>query len=381
MKQNLLRTPLRNSAILIGIVSLVIYFTLTSPGGTVWSSFGAIICLALSTLQWLIGLSLGILICIVVLIGIFLGAAAMSDSAGASRMYESLRGTIISWSVPLAGLFKSDHEEKLQAGLDEFSGQLKTDYNKLVAAAKRELTVVHGELAGKVQTLHGKLRTVEETADGKVSKEQLEEVAAGITTLNETLSVNDAAVKALQGKVDEAVKLAGNVEVDTEKVLGDVPARIEALEQQEVPAPVDVKPLEKTIAGLQAEVGSLKTALEETRNDLKAAVAESVKPAEVVEVVEVVEEKKTKVEKKAKVEQKEKVDEVGSEPEHRLLSYFEDKADQDKLASLVAETVKKDMTYAQVMDFLIKNMSKQGNVISEHPSLAKDYIRQCRRNA
>ncbi len=375
MKQNLLRTPLRNSAILIGIVSLVIYFTLTSPGGTVWSSFGAIICLALSTLQWLIGLSLGILICIVVLIGIFLGAAAMSDSAGASRMYESLRGTIDSWSVPLAGLFKSDHEEKLQAGLDEFSGQLKTDYNKLVAAVKQEFTVVQGELAGKVQALHGKLRTVEETADEKVSKEQLEEVAAGITTLNETLSVTDVAVKALQGKVDEAVKLAGNVDVDTEKVLGDVPARIEALEQQEAPAPVDVKPLEKTIAGLQAEVDSLKTALEETRNDLKAAVAESVKPAEVVEVVKVVEEKKTKV------EQKEKAADVESESEHRLLSYFEDKADQDKLASLVAETVKKDMTYAQVMDFLIKNMSKQGNVISEHPSLAKDYIRQCRRNA
>ena len=376
MKTNLLRAPLRNSAILLGIISLVIYFTLTSPGGTVWSSFGAMVCLALSALQWLIGITLGILVCIAVLIGIFLGASAMSDPAGASRMYESLRGTIISWLVPLAGLFTSDHEERLQSGLEDFGGELKADYKKLVAAAKQDLTVAQVELAAKVQSLKGKVQAAAETAGEKISSEQLEEVTAELTTLGETQSATDAAVKALQGKVDEVVKLASNVEVDTEKVLGDVPARLEALEQQDVPAPVDIKPLEKTIVDLQAEVAVLKSALEETQTNLKAAVAEAAKPAEVV----VEKEAKAKVEKKEKVEAKAS-EGSGEEPEHRLLAYFEDKADQDKLVGLVAETVKKDMTYAQVMDFLIKKMGKQGVVISEHPSLAKDYIRQCRRNS
>ena len=38
------------------------------------------------------------------------------------------------------------------------------------------------------------------------------------------------------------------------------------------------------------------------------------------------------------------------------------------------------MTYAQVMNHLVKEMgAEKGQIISEHPSLAKDYIRQTRR--
>jgi len=356
MKPNLLRTPLVKSALLLGGVSLVVYFTLTSPGGTVWSSFGAIFCLVIRTLQLLIALTLGFLVCIAVLIGIFLGATAMSDSASASRMYEALRQKILNGLTPLAGLFKSCHQEKSQAGLSELEGNLKTDYNQLVSSTRQELTAVQDNLAGKVQTLHGKLQAVEDAAGGKASVEQLEEVAAEISTLTETLSTTEGNVKALQDKVEQAVKQAAEVDVD--KVLGDLPARLETLEQQEAPAPVDIKPVEDTIAALKAEVDSLKSALEETRN-AQAVVAETAEVAVEVEVEE----------------------ESVEESEHRLLAYFDDKADQDKLMALVAETMKKDMTYVQVMDFLIKKMGEQGFVISEHPSLAKDYIRQCRRNA
>lgn len=357
MKPNLLRTPLINSAILLGVVSLVVYFTLTSPGGTVWSSFGAIFCLAIRAIQLLIGLALGVLVCIAVLIGIFLGATAMFDAASASRMYEGLRQTILNWLAPLAGLFKSDHEEKLQTALSELRGNLKTDFNQLVNSTRQELTVAQGKLASKVQTLHGKLQAVEIAAGEKASVEQFEEVTAEISTLTETLSTTEGNVKALQDKVEQAVKQVG--EVDADKVLGDIPARLETLEQQEVPAPVDLNPLEEKIAALQAEVDTLKSALEEKQStQTQAEVNETA-----VEVEEAVE------------------DVSGEEPEHRLLAYFDDKADQDKLTALVAETVKKDMTYAQVTDFLIKKMGKQGAIISEHPSLAKDYIRQCRRNA
>jgi predicted nucleic acid-binding Zn-ribbon protein len=365
MKPNLLRTPLINSAIFLGVVSLVVYFTLTSPGGTVWSALGAIFYLVIHTIQLLIALALGILVCLCVLIGIFLGATAMFDAASASRMYEGLRQTILNWLAPLVGLFKSaDHKENLQSELSELGVNLKTDFQQLVNSTRQELTSAQGTLAGKVQALHGKLQAVADAADGKASAQQLEEITAEISTLTETLAATDANVKALQGKIEEAVKKAG--EVDADKILGDVPARLETLEQQEAPESVDLTPLEKKIAALQDEIDNLKSTLEKTRNAQPASAPEA---AEVTVSAEPA---------AAEVEVEEK---NAEEPEHRLLAYFDDKADQDKLTALVAETVKKDMTYAQVTDFLIKKMGKQGAVISEHPSLAKDYIRQCRRNA
>ena len=142
-----------------------------------------------------------------------------------------------------------------------------------------------------------------------------------------------------------------------------MPARLEQLEQQEAPAPVDLQPLEKKIAALQGEIESLQSALKEA-STVSAATESVGTPASAAEE-----------------ENKETVEDSESS-EHRLLSYFDKKADQDKLAGLVAETLKKDMTYAQVTDTLIKKMGKKGGaIIAEHPSLAKDYIRQCRRNA
>jgi len=46
----------------------------------------------------------------------------------------------------------------------------------------------------------------------------------------------------------------------------------------------------------------------------------------------------------------------------------------------VASTLKKDMSYKQVMDFVAKELGgNKGKIITSHPSLSKDYIRQCRR--
>ncbi len=371
MKSNQLRSPLISSAILLAVFSLIVYFTLTSPEGSVFNSFGSIVVLILRTVQLAIGLALALIVSLSVLIGIFLGAVALVNPSASSRMYEGLRQTIRSWLTPLAGLFKSDKGEKFKEELAAFGTTLKTEFSSMVAPIKKELAEVQGSLETKVSTLRSKLSEVEESVADKASVEQVETITAEIAAVSETLTGTEASVKTLAAKVEQVGAS------DPGQILGDLPSRLEALEQKEDSEAVDLQPIEDKISALQAEINKVTQPLEEKIaaltseiTELKAALAEKKSTAK-PEVTATKEEQKSA----SSATSTPKVD-----GEHRLLSYFTDAAEKKKLADLVGQTLKKDMTYAQVTKFLIKKMGKEGGkIISEHPSLAKDYIRQCRR--
>ncbi len=375
MKSNQLRSPLICSAILLAVFSLIVYFTLTSPEGSVFSSFGSIVILILRTIQFAIGLALALIVSLSVLIGIFLGAVALVNPSTSSRMYEGLRQAIQSWLTPLAGLLKSNKGDNLKEELHAFGATLKTDFSRMVVPVKKELAEVQGNLDNKVSTLRGKLNEVEESVSGKASVEQVETVTAEVAAVSETLTGTEASVKTLAAKVEQVGA------PDPAQILGDIPSRLEALEQKEESVIVDLQPLEEKISGLQAEINKVVQPLEEKISaltnevtELKAALAEKKSVA-----------KKTTTSSVVKEEEKTNTAPANSAPkadddEHRLLTYFADAAEKKKLEDLVGQTLKKDMTYAQVTKFLVKKMGKEGGkIISEHPSLAKDYIRHCRR--
>jgi len=91
MKTNVLRGPLIKSAVILIVFSLLVYLTAAQPGGNVWSALGTIIVGIFRTIQFAIGLFIGVVVCLAILIGIFLGAVALVDRSSASRMYEGLR--------------------------------------------------------------------------------------------------------------------------------------------------------------------------------------------------------------------------------------------------------------------------------------------------
>lgn len=382
MKSNQLRSPLISSAILLAVFSLIVYFTLTSPEGSVFNSLGSIIVLLLRTVQLALGLALALFVSLAVLIGIFLGAVALVNPSSASRMYEGLRQTIINWLAPLAGLLKCNRNEKLKHELTTFGEILKTDFAQMVVPVKKELTAIQETVEGKVSALRGKLREVEEGVAEKASVEQLEIVTAEVTTVSESITGTEATIKTLAAKVEQAGT------VDAEEILGDLPTRLEALEQQETPEAVDLQPIEEKISALQAEMNKATKPLEKTIavltgeiTNLKAALAEQKHAAQPKSAV--VEKKKNAAgSAPKKATKKEASAPPADEGEHRLLSYFTESAEKEKLVDLVGQTLKKDMTYAQVTKFLVKKMGEKGGaIISEHPSLAKDFIRHCRRKA
>ncbi len=366
MKSNQLRSPLISSAILLAVFSLIVYFTLTSPEGSVLNSFGSIVVLLLRIIQVAIGLTLALIVSLFVLIGIFLGAVALVSPSTSSQVYDGLRQEIRSWFAPLSGLLKFDKRDKLKEELGTFGATLKTDFSRMVVPVKKELAEVQGNLDNKVSTLRGKLNEVEENVSGKASVEQVETVTAEIAAVSETLTGTEASVKTLAAKVEQVGA------PDPAQILGDIPSRLEALEQKEDSGTVDLQPIEEKISGLQAEINKVTQPLEK-----KIAVLTN----EITELKVALAEKKSA----AKKEEKTNMATTKSAPkvdddEHRLLTYFPDAVEKKKLEDLVGQTLKKDMTYAQITKFLVKKMGKEGGkIISEHPSLAKDYIRHCRR--
>ncbi|HHO47587.1 MAG TPA: hypothetical protein ENN06_03905 [Desulfobacteraceae bacterium] len=90
MNNNMLRTPLIKSALLLAGLSLIIYLTITS-GGSVLGSLQAIVVGIFRGIQLVVGLFLALFLCIAVLIGIFLGGMAMVSRETAARMANQLR--------------------------------------------------------------------------------------------------------------------------------------------------------------------------------------------------------------------------------------------------------------------------------------------------
>jgi hypothetical protein len=387
MKPNVLRAPLIKSAIVLILFSLLVYFTGTSPEGSVWASIGTIIIAAFRTVQWAVALAIGLAVCLAVLFGIFLGAVAMVNPASASRMYEGFRTPLLLWFAPIMNLFKSDREEKLAAALETFGRKIKEEISVEIQEVRTTLAKGQAELESRLTSLSSRLNSLGETVDALPGNDQVEAVNEEAKAATETVTAVQAAVDNLKTAVDQAVQQIQ--EISPDKILGDLPARIEALEQQEIPEPapaVDIAPLEKSVADLQAELEATRKQAEEA---LKAATVKPEPSAPAAEKPAAAENKKASATKtKAKEKPAEKQKKTASskkkeqEEEHRIFSYFDDPADKKKVADLVASTLKKDMSYKQVMDMLAKELGgEKGDVITSHPSLSKDYIRQCRRKS
>lgn len=347
MKSNLLRGPLVKSGAILLVFSMLVYYTSTSGQGDVWASIAMVFSLLFGLVKWTIGMVIGLVVCIGVLIGIFLGSVAVVNRDAAGDMYDALRAKLAEWLTPVLATVKSGKQSAGATGSvtvadDEFQNNVQT----AVATEMGKVEASRSAQDKEINALSAKLQAQEAKAGSYATGDQLETVTADVNNFTEALGKIETSVAALQEGLADVGKKVDALTAD--KLLGDMPARIEQLEKQPAAEAVDLQPLEAKITGLQEELAAVKAGAE------KAAAA----PA---------------TEAPAK---------DGKEnEEHRLLSYFDNDADKQKVVDLVQATLKKDMTYAQVMEHLAKQMGKEkGKVITEHPSLAKDYIRMARRS-
>ena len=333
MERNMLRAPLIKTAALLAVVSLLVYLTATSPEGSLWSSLGTLFMATLRIVQLSLGLIVSLFFCLAVLIGIVLACVAVVSRKSASNMVEQLRQQISDKLLYVRSLVIEDvpsHGTRVAEDNNSSSKQ------ELLATLEDSIAPIrqdHTSVAETVEILMERLDSVEQSED--------------IPSFANSLERQNEYVQDLDGKV---VELQEQITAIQESI-----HTLTSLSQDEKVDPA--------IAELGGRMNLLDTAIAALQDD-HFRIRDISGPKD-----------QEKHGKNAGQSGKASV-------EHRLFAHLENKAAQEKIETLVTETLNLDMSYAQVIDHLVAYAKgKTADVITAHPSLAKDYIRYRRNNS
>lgn len=342
MKNNLLRAPLIKSAVLLAAFSLIIYLTISSPEGSLWSSIGAIFYTVFKAAQLAVGLILALFVCLAVLVGIFFGCVAIMSRESAVKMYDQLcqfvqdKFKTVQSVIPLGG-----KQEAQDFPDDSFPRpvQKPTQTNDSLENTRKSQRA----LEEKVLALQARIEQTEQ--DESITKlsdwlrseeKKTEEVQASLEQLGEQ-------VQQLKKQAEDMLEKL--TDISSEFSSSQVAVRLETLEKNNMDCSSGMSLLQEKIDALSREMDAVKKSFSESLEHMEESGSAQ-----------------------------------DDENEHRLFSYIENPEDIKKIPLLVAETLDKDMTYAQVTEHISTNVSPEtAGILSEHPTLTTEYIRKCRK--
>lgn len=264
MEANTMRTPLIKSAIVLLFLVLLAYVTSSSPEGSVLNAVGAIIMGAFHLVQWAFAMAIGLSVCIAFLIGIFLFAVSLVDKEKSAEMYAKVKHAVIDACEPIfacktSSLCKDSQDSQcaqppVQAVFD--SEKLKGELQTIIAGEVKKVTEHQQTLNEQFASLNAKIQTMEEQSAGFAAAGQVEALAGELENSGKTLGSVQGAVASLEGKLNETVQQLQTI--TPEKILGDIPARLQNIEQKEEPPVFDPQPLADSLQALQKDVEELK---------------------------------------------------------------------------------------------------------------------------
>ncbi len=260
MNANMMRTPLIKSAVVLLVFVLLAYLTSTTPEGSVLSSIGMIIIGAFRLVQWAFAMVIGLAVCIAFLIGVFLLAVAMVNRETAASMYDGVKRSVRVLCEPILtsiGSFQCkesqcSHSDQAAIGHERFKDELQT----IIAGEVKKVTDNQQALSNQFTALNGQMQAMEEKSSGFVAAGQLEAIADEIAASGKILGSVQESVATLEGKLGDTVQQVQTI--TPEKILGDIPARLDKLEQSGQDQGFDPQSLTDSIQSLKKEVEGLR---------------------------------------------------------------------------------------------------------------------------
>ena len=260
MKANTMRTPLIKSAVVLLVFVLLAYLTSTSSEGSVLNSVGTLIIGAFHLVQWALAMMIGLAVCIAVLIGIFLLAVYLVNKESAAVMYAKVKRAVVALCEPFFPCLGSLHCKESQGAQSgptaADSEQLKDELQSIIAGEVKKVAEHQQALNDQFVALNAKIQSMEEQRAGFAATGQVEALADALAHSGKILGTVQETVATLEGKLSNTVQ---QVQAMTpEKMLGDIPTRLEALEQKGDAPGFDPQPLTESLQILQKEVEGLK---------------------------------------------------------------------------------------------------------------------------
>lgn len=155
--------------------------------------------------------------------------------------------------------------------------ELQKELHADIATIQGQLHATRELLAGKIEKLSARIDVLEGMTAKMADSYQVEALSSEVKGAVASLVGIDGAVGSMKACVEQTAQQI--LEISSEKVLGDLPARLRTLEARQQPELIDITPLEKDIAGMQQELASVR---EKADRALLAASAETVIAQEAV---------------------------------------------------------------------------------------------------
>jgi len=280
MKENMLRSPLLKAGLVLLVLVLLAYLTSAAPEGGLFSAIGQLFIGVFRLVQWAIAMVIGLTFSIAFLIGIFLLAAFLVNKETAASMYQAVKKSVFALCQPICARFTALGQCKetsascatppppeplpvepvappVAAATEAPDAHFKEELQAIVADEVRKVTEIQQALSDQLAALAGKYQAMEDKCADFASAGQLGALASELAASGKTLETVQAQVASLEGKIGETVQQLQGITPD--KILGDIPARLQQLEQPKEQQPAfDPAPLNASIENLLMEIEELK---------------------------------------------------------------------------------------------------------------------------
>lgn len=301
MKTNTMRTPLIISAAVLLVFALLAYITSATPGVGVFGSVGLIIIGIFRFIQWTIAMIIGLTLSIAVLFGVFLLCVAIFSRQKAAEMYQNIKRSVVELLAPAFCYLATLRGQKASCAATEptqktalTADQADPAETPLAAAPVDEpvdepvvaavtspadlaeeiktIAEVQQKLTQQISTLNAQVTAMEEKSTSFATAGQVDSIAGEITASNKSLGAVQESMNAMEGKITETVHKVQTL--SAEKLLGDLPARLQKIEQTQAPE-FDPAPINEALAALQTKINAIDDKITETTQQVQALSKET----------------------------------------------------------------------------------------------------------
>ncbi len=345
MKNQELRSSLIKSAIILILSIFFIYAFASGDSGGISGTIGSIF----SAVVFLIGLTLALIVSVAVLFGIYFATLYYYKPETCSSTYAEMKAKIGELSESMGCRCCCAPTPLTSSGNTTSATTVTEERNKRPDALENQIT----ETLQILSILQGQL-----DASGSATKEagvQIVTIETRLSSIEDDLAnrptseTMDAAANQVSGELEKFQKSLSTMQGSISGIESGLAALKNSAEEDT--EDTQHQKMDTAVTDIREELSTLRTAIA-SLNDASSTAASR------------------------------KEETADKDSEHRILSYFVTKDDAEQFTSKVVAAVDKGMTYAEIGEFLDDSLSVEAcDVIADHPSLTKDYIRTCRQSS
>ncbi len=320
------KNPLIQSGAILLLVFLLISIVAGSGSQGVLSSIGALISGIFSTVIFIIGLGIAIVVSIAVLVGVYLAAVYFYSADKGRNLVDQLKAALCS-------LYNKVKGTQLKARFTAPKTSESEPEAKAAAAARQSV-----EPAPLKQSSATQAAAEPPAYNWTILESKIDSLDSRLSELAQSSSANSEWISSLQKRLDEL-----SVDAAGEEKLAAVEETHQKLSEQLQAIGTEVEASSANIQKLEQQFG-------EDLNGLKEELAALHDKTSVPEVIS------------------------------GILSYIDSAEDRDKITDKAKEAIARGMTYAQIDDFFKASLSPEVyQELAAHPRLTKDFLRSIKK--